>query len=242
MEKIVFHPMTKLSPSFAPSPQPAIKDLPDWWKDHSSHGNENEELTPEGFVLTVKKCVSVFDTLATGYILYCPTDIYIDATNPYYVEWQLPRVFSDKRDPHEVVAMHSQSQVANFPWDDDVYHREIFRIHPQWTIETPPGYSTLFMQPMNRGGSPLQHIPGIIDTDKFISNGHLSYRVKKGFKGIIKQGTPLTQVIPFKRDEWEMSLAPYEESVEKLDKQRVKIRATFKNGYKTKAWTRKVFK
>jgi hypothetical protein len=234
--------MTALSSSFAPSPQPAIKDIPDWWKEQPSHGNDEEELTPIGFELTVKKCISVFDTFSTGYILYCPTDIYVDATNDYYVKWQLPRVFQDKRDPHEIVAMHSQAQVANFPWEEDVYHREIFRIHPQWVIETPPGYSCLFMQPMNRGASPIQHIPGIIDTDQFFSNGHLSFRIKKGFKGIIKQGTPISQVIPFKRDEWEMKVTTYEASSLKVDKQKVKVRATFKNGYKSKFWSRKIFK
>ena len=64
----------------------------------------------------------------------------------------------------------------------------------------------LIIQPQNADDSPLMAISGIIDTDKFIVNGHFSFIVKRGFSGIIKQGTPLVQVIPFKRENWTSSI------------------------------------
>ena len=40
----------------------------------------------------------------------------------------------------------------------------------QWHIKTPPGWSTLFVAPLNRDNDIFQAIPGIVDTDKFTEN------------------------------------------------------------------------
>ena len=46
----------------------------------------------------------------------------------------------------------------------------------------------------------LDMIPGY--TDKEVLNFHLPMWLKKDFIGIIKKGTPIAQIIPFKRDNW----------------------------------------
>jgi len=68
-----------------------------------------------------------------------------------------------------------------------------------------------------------------------------SFFVKKNFKGILKQGTPLIQVFPFKRDDWEMSINK-EVNSEEISEQRIMLRSTFENGYKMKYWVKKLFK
>ena len=85
-------------------------------------------------------------------------------------------------------------------------------------------------------------MPGLIDTDGYPSDGHLSFIVEKDFKGVIKQGTPLIQVIPFKREDWKMEAVDAEESELFLKKHRMSLRSTFSNGYKNKFRSPKEFK
>jgi hypothetical protein len=110
---------------------------------------------------------------------------------------------------------------------------------PFWSIQTEKGYSTLIMNPMHGESSPLTAIPGIVDTDGFISEGHFSFIVKSNFKGIIKQGTPLVQIIPFKRDSWTHKINPYNKDFWGLWK---KAEAKMQNRYKTFFRTKKVWK
>ena len=72
----------------------------------------------------------------------------------------------------------------------------------------------------------------IVDTDTFVTDGHLSFLVDKDFKGIIRQGTPLIQVIPFKREAWEKNFVSAEQSEEKYENQRLRLRSVFSNAYK----------
>ena len=106
-------------------------------------------------------------------------------------------------------------------------------------MKTPEGYSTMLMPPVLKDVLPITALSAIVDTDKFISDGHMSFYVKKGFKGLIKQGTPLIQAIPFKREDWEHECLPYSKKL--IEPQRRIIRSTFVNGYKLKFWSRKNF-
>jgi hypothetical protein len=118
------------------------------------------------------------------------------------------------------------------PVDTSKHHKDLIRIFPFWIVETESGYSTMFRQPAYSDSSVLTAVEAIMDTDAFLSDGHLSFWVKKDFKGVIKQGTPLVQVIPFKRDSWQMEIGSVEDSERKQKSQRLKIRSTFMNAYK----------
>jgi hypothetical protein len=116
---------------------------------------------------------------------------------------------------------------------------------PLWAIKTPPGYSTMFIHPQLSMDSPLWAFPGIIDTDTFIVDGHFSFLVDKTFKGVIKQGTPLVQVIPFKREDWSSWTGEEiasEVSSKALNTQRLKLRSNFVNAYKNKFRFKKEYK
>jgi hypothetical protein len=90
----------------------------------------------------------------------------------------------------------------------------------------------LFTHPIHRDSLPFQAFSAIIDTDNFISDGHLSMYIEKDFKGIIERGTPLVQVIPFKRDKHEMEIVEIKESMSTISKQRLSVRSKFKNFYR----------
>ncbi len=221
-----------------PEPTPATKGIPEWYKKQPSHMDGDSSIVNGQMRLTVKKCQAVFDAMSVGYLLRMPTDIYIDTTDGKQ-QFDLP---SDCRAyQSRLIATHTNEQVSEMKWDEDLYVRHILRIHPTWLVRTPKGYSTLFTQPMHQDPSPIFAVSAIIDTDNFMSDGHLSFFVKKGFKGIIKQGSPLIQVIPFKRDDWEMEVdSKYDTKI--IEAQRLAVRSVFQNGYKMKYWVKKVFK
>jgi hypothetical protein len=222
-----------------PIPEAATKNVPEWYKVQPSIGGDNSDIPENGNLkLTVKKCQAFFDAMALGYILKAPVDIYIDTTDGKF-EIQLPSEMQRFRS--ELITNHGNDQISAFPMDKTNYCSQILRIHPTWMVSTEEGYSTLFIQPMHQGPSPLKAVEAIIDTDKFWSDGHLSFFVEKGFKGVIKQGTPIIQVFPFKREDWQMELVEDFDPNKTMEQRRI-TRSTFQNGYRMKFWQKKVFK
>lgn len=222
-----------------PLPEPGTRNVPSWYKDQPPIAGEDPTTPQNGNMrLTVKKCQAFFDAMAIGYTLKVPVDIYIDTTDGK-VQIQLPAHL--QRFSGEIISEHSTEQVSHLPIDKDIYCDKILRIHPTWMVQTGEGYSTLFTNPMHQDPTPLKAIDAIIDTDMFWSDGHLSFLVKKNFKGIIKQGTPMAQIFPFKREDWEMEIDKNFDPA-KTEEQRAKVRSTFQNGYRLKFWQKKTFK
>jgi hypothetical protein len=241
MSKIKFYPFNEGTSSFAPPPKPASKLLPNWYKEQPASVGDDRDFLPRGGVnSTIKRCMPVFDLLTAGYIISFPMDLYIDATNPDRIEWSVPIPL--KNFGSDMVATHTAEQVSSYPIDRSIYHKDVFRILPFWSVGTEPGYSTLFCHPFHRDDMPFHAFSAIVDTDGFISDGHLSMFIKKDFKGLIKQGTPLVQVIPFKREEWQSELVEVEESNKALKAQRLAVRSMFRFGYKEKYRSRKDYK
>ena len=102
-----------------------------------------------------------------------------------------------------------------------------------WIIETPPEYSTLFLPPINRLEIPIIPLVGLVDTDTYFNNVNIPFihtaMQPDEEKHIIPAGTPICQVIPFKREEWKAeytwlnrdSLDKQKEEREKITSERV---------------------
>jgi len=229
MSIVRFYPFSKET-DFAPAPEPASKVVPEWYRKQPAYINEDEALKKGFSASTVKRCMPVFDSMTAGYIVKMPCDVYIDATNLEKLEISLPQQirFMTK----DIISTHSPEQVSHYPIDKNKYHPQLFRVLPLYSVGTDKGYSCLFVHPMHRDDVPFRAVPGIIDTDGFISDGHFSFHIEKNFKGIIEKGTPIVQVIPFKRDSYKMEMVAAEESSKILQKQRMWLRTFFKNGYR----------
>lgn len=242
MPNINFYPFNSAIEQFAPPPKPASKYVPEWYKDQSSLADmPKHESLMQGFVgATIKKCMPVFDSMTAGYILGCPCDIYVDATNPEKLEWSVPRDL--KMYQSDLFSMHTPEQYQEYPIDKSLYHKQILRVLSTWSVQTDKGYSTLFQQPFHSDNSPLWAFSGIVDTDAFVTDGHFSFLVKKGFKGTIRQGTPLVQIIPFKREAWESTVMTSDDSEPILKRQRLDLRSTFIHAYKTKYRAKKEYR
>lgn len=237
MPKISFMALNDQYKRLAPEPTPINAKIPEWYKEQPSVMQGLTEPIGGSFPLTVKKCQAIFDAMTSGYILKTPCDIFIDTTKePASI--QVPQKLNFIE--HILLSSHPADQVSHLPFDHEQYVSNILRIHPLWLVGTEPGYSTLFTAPMHSEVSPITAVSAIVDTDTFYSDGHLSFYLKKGFNGIIKKGTPMVQVIPFKREEWTHEVLNCNEQL--LNEQRALVRATFKNGYRTNFWEKKNYK
>ena len=76
-----------------------------------------------------------------------------------------------------------------------------------WYYETPPGYSVLITHPMNRFDLPFYTMSGIVESDIWGLPVFTAFFLQKDFIGVIPKGTPIFQIIPFKRDDWEREVS-----------------------------------
>ena len=90
--------------------------------------------------------------------------------------------------------------------DNEFGHvKDAFKMRNPWNIITPKGYSCYYLDPFLFQNEFFATWQGIIDTDEFNVNQDNSQiifypRTNKSFT--IAKGTPLCQIIPFKREEW----------------------------------------
>jgi hypothetical protein len=64
---------------------------------------------------------------------------------------------------------------------------------------------------------------------------------KRNFRGVIPKGTPIFQIIPFKRDNWEMQVLDSPEEINKHELRAENRRSMLYGYYKKTAWRKKIF-
>lgn len=209
------------------SVKPSRNVVPEWYKKMPTYTDGNEKK-PNGVGSTngtVKKCMPVFDAVTAGYIISSYSDVFVTIKtdhegnkSPYY-EW--PSLNPVTFHPIEQASLHPKQNGAAFP---------------KWTnpygIKTPKGYSCLFLPPMHRE-SIFTIFEGVVDTDNYSAPVHFPFVLKDtNFEGLIPAGTPIAQVIPFKRDEWEIEFGAEKEQ-EDIAKTVKLLKSRFFDSYKT---------
>lgn len=231
---ITFIPKNEFVNEYAPKPEPMSKNLPTWWRKSQAYVGGERQVVQGMYNETIKKCPGILDIITTGYVLKTPCDVFIDATGDR-VEFQVPSMH------RESIGMHSREQVESWDFDREIYMDDIFRIHPMWVVGTQKGISTIFIHPSFQDSLPLTVVPAIIDTDMYISDGPFSFRVKRGFKGVIEKGTPIVQCIPYRREEFEANILEMPD-LKALESVGRRLRSKFGGSYKATMWEKKVFK
>jgi hypothetical protein len=100
-----------------------------------------------------------------------------------------------------------------------------------WAIETPKGYSCLFVQPFHRD-SAFTILPGVVDTDKYVQPVNFPFVLNDiKWEGLIPAGTPIAQVIPFKREDWNMEIGTIS-NIEKSNQVHNLLKTKFFDSYK----------
>jgi len=210
-------------------PIPAAKNIPDWYK------KTNANMYNDGLPYlddktgnpprTVKACMPVFDSMTAGYHIILPADIFFEdnpGSDKPNISWSIDQI--------KAIDLHSKAQFEHFNQGSEYYQTAI-KFNNPWAIKTPPGYSCLFIQPSMRDDLPFQVVPGIVDTDRFPSPVNFPVFFKKGFTGMIEMGTPIVQIIPFKREEWQSTIGHHESGYVNTEWQRAKRKIY--NRYKT---------
>jgi hypothetical protein len=157
----------------------------------------------------------LLNALGAGYIIPAPFDVQVDLRRnghdvalqhrmPDDIDGEFLEHFRPFPDGHE------KRQIKGSPWDNTPW---ILKLKGFWYIKTPPGYSCLFTSPQlfSSENLPLYALPGIIETDRYKNLISFPMIPQRDFPLTIKEGTPLVQVIPFKRTDWRAEIEPYEE-------------------------------
>jgi len=186
------------------NPSPAAKNIPNWYREQEKYVGGEKKLMSRGpgakFNQTIKSCPAVHDGMTAGYLFYTPCDIHISQE-----EGMINFDFSSEA--YCRINAHGQEQIGKVELDRGYYHDEcVFKFVADWAVKTPKGYSSMIMHPMWREDLPFRVLPGIIDTDSYNGIMNFLFLLKRGYEGIIPAGTPVGQIIPFKRDDWKSSI------------------------------------
>lgn len=206
-------------------PVPAIKAVPEWYKEMKTSYAENKtEPFDVNASQTIKRCMPVLDAITGGYILKLHTDIYVTYDNG------VP-TFKWSNDTKETITFHPAQQLINFR-NLDLPHGAP-KLRNPWGIKTPKGYSCLFISPLHRPACGIKILEGIVDTDKYTNAVQFPFLLDKDFVGTIPAGTPIAQVIPFKRDSFRMRIGDIKDREDNHLVMRL-LRSTWINGYRNK--------
>jgi hypothetical protein len=227
MKQIQFIPSDYLTKLHVPAPQPAKKYVPDWYKripapDFENPIFQNGEIREVG----LKACVPFLDALTTGYVQETWCDLFI-GNNEYGITYNYstqPKLLEHRDKANlSIEGFESLECAWGIPW----------------MPKLPKGWSVIVTHPLNQYHLPFLTLTGIIDADLFHHTpmGNIPTYFKKGFKGLIPAGTPIYQLIPFKRENWESVALDYSE--EEVLKREMTIRKKYWNGYRNMFWQKK---
>ena len=208
-----------------PNPKPASRFIPDEYKKLKRFKDDNLHNP------TVKTCVPFLDSLILGYIIPFDQDYLVDP-----VENDFSVTPANKNASSE---FHDKEQLPK-EWQK-ISGKKVGKFMNKWLIKTPPGYSCLFVQPMNRMEERFDIIPGVVDTDTYLNLINFPYFLKKRDEQFLfKRGEPMVQVIPFKRESWKMWSGFY---YEKAHSKIINIlNNEWMDRYKKYFWSKKSFK
>jgi hypothetical protein len=213
-------------------PKPADRVLPEWYKKTRSYLGDYKGVDLNNpTTATVKKCMPVFDALTSGYIIETYCDLWISKTPDGAI------IYSTSSNTN--IEFHSTAQAPYHP---------VMNEHPYpkwmnpWAIRTPKGYSCLFINPVHKSNNYFTILEGVVDTDKYFAPVNFPFVLNDtNFEGLIPAGTPLAQIIPFKRESWKHKIGTEKEEYSIIENDRI-LRTKFFDRYKTLFWNKKEYR
>lgn len=236
MPKIKFTYLEEYFYEVAERPKPSKNFIPDWFRNMGMF--EKSPENPDGTKLmirnmsankTAKQCMPMLDAMLTGYTIPLWSDVQVtqdDESNPY-ITWRVSQPLFE---------LHGRSSM-DIP-EPPGYNKMVFKYIPHFRVETPPGYS-IMIRPVAGFYDPVfMPVTAIVDTDKEKIDTNFPIWVKDGFEGIVEKGTPIAQIIPFKREDWssEFSWMTEKKYMMELDKH---FQSNLIQNYKRNVWGKK---
>lgn len=170
-------------------PVPANRIIEDWYRKLSMEVPEYNNL--KNFGHSVKACPPFLDAMTLGYMILMPVDFKIEVSlggRQFEAGW---------RYPGPLVEGHSEMHIKGHPQQE----RAIAKIYTMWSITTPPGWSCMLFAPINRATLPIEAMSAVLDTDTLVQAISIPgfVNLPDGMHMVAK-GTPLAQIVPFKRE------------------------------------------
>lgn len=229
-QTIEFLPSSQEVFDFVEPPQPSKSFIPEWYKQGNAFDIKNIQFKNQEIVKPLKSCVPFLDALTAGYIQSTWSDLIIssDSQGARY-KWLVPPQIMEHRETP--VSLPIPEEYANME-----FHWKI-----PWIVRLPKNYSLLITHPLNRVDLPFFTLTGIIDADEFhhIRFGNIPFYIKKNFSGVIPSGTPIFQIIPFKRENWSSKTQPFNQI--NMLKKEYSFSKKLIGEYKDKFWKKKKY-
>jgi hypothetical protein len=235
--KVQFEPFDKEAELLFEMPKPAAKSIPGWYKDMAVHmdGEKTTGLSKTTNVvsnLTLKGCSPFLDALTSGYMFELPFDIEFrrNEQGMINIRWATNVNY---------IGSHGPDQAPGLPGPVGG-SESLLKWRPGWRIITPKGYSALFTHPLNRHDLPFRTFSGVVDTDMYELGVEFPFQLLNNIEDdifILKKGTPICQVIPFKRENWKSEEIPFDEDANK--KNGFKLKSEIVRSYKKQFWKKK---
>lgn len=208
---------------------PARNAVPQWYKDTPPWGEGIEKWR---FPNTYKQCLPFYDAMTMGYMIYLPCDIFVHNNGDFKeFTWN----------PHANDLIHNQFNVSTrqIPRNPEYSYQSIAWKVPV-SINAGPGYNYLITHPMNRFDLPFITMSGIMDSNYTLPPySNITFMIRNDFEGVLHQGTPIAQVIPYRHEEWNSQ--QNQELLEDGELNRRGTAALFKGWYKKNFWHRKTY-
>ena len=216
-------------------PVPSFEKIPEWYKKTNLRINEKDSFSFGRNINTFKSCQPFLDALTTGYMVSFPQDILIKNNNGVKTsQWAFSR-------EDVILDIDEPERIEGLPVPHG-YNKNLWRMNCYPSFNTPIGSSILITHPFNRYELPFLTLSAVVDTDKFKGNRLVvSMFIREDFEGIIEKGTPVAQIFPFIRENWESSIyEPY--SPKEIKKYSFNLLSIMKNSYKKQFWSKKTYK
>jgi hypothetical protein len=237
MKNIKFEYLDEYAWSVCEKPKPSKEFIPQWFKDMppymiSKENPTGKKLIVENFLsnASAKKCIPMLDGMSAGYTIPLWSDVQVrQVDGGPKITWRVTQDVFELHGPssREIPAPFGYSQI-------------VFKYDARLRIKTPKGYSILVTSPLGHYHQPFLAIPAIIDTDKSNTSVPFPMWIKSGLEEIVEKGTPMVQIIPFKRDDWKMEITYMKDNEYNYDFDR-EWKSTIVNNYVKKYWSKKKF-
>jgi hypothetical protein len=176
-----------------PKPYRAAATIPDWLKNMPAAQN----LPGYHPIGTVKACLPFLDALTAGYVIPLRATVQFAMTQPSRLECKHP----DIAQHGAVLEYQNPASFEGAPFAQGL----VVKFVNHWIVKTPPGYSTLFIPPLNQFAVPFHMLAGLVDTDSYARQIFFPAvcLMQPGMSFEFSRGAPLMQAIPVKRSAWE---------------------------------------
>lgn len=229
-----------------PRPNPIVNYMPSWWKKLQKDIQKPTKFGSR-FNSTIKGCIPFQDTLTAGYTITASQDFYLRAwdngSDELHWEAEYPMHYEVSKG-WNLISDHPIAQVGD-SFSKPKGKSIILKYCNFWGFETPPGYSLLYTPILNNytlQNKGIHFLSGIVDHDQysgvpvelpFIFNNTSPEGV------IIERDTPLVQIIPIKKENWQME---YEVNERKHWTQHWMGMTVFRNTYRKFYWNKVRYK